>query len=203
MDSPHGHAGGRERQPAFVVVCELLLPLVISEAYVRRVPRNRPASLRRSREPSGRLTAMDARAVASRREQPVPAGDGERGLEDGQRGREGLHRRGAGRAHRGRGAPAAAEHRRFRRHARARGDDATPRHRRDSRGCDDRGSARALPRAGVLAVPGVQESLDNIAGFVFIRTWSDPGAADDMRPAQAAGSPSTLSCPETRAFTGC
>ena len=50
---------------------------------------------------------------------------------------------------------AAAVDRRFRRHAGARGHDAAPRHRRDSRGRDDRRAARALPRAGVLAHPGL------------------------------------------------
>ena len=62
----------------------------------------------------------------------------------------------AGRDHPRRGASSAAEYRGLRRYARARGDDAAPRHRRDSRGRDDWRPARAVPRAGILAVPGLQ-----------------------------------------------
>ena len=79
------------------------------------------------------------------------------------------HRR-AGRAHRGRRAAAPPEHRRFRRHPGARSDDAAARHRRHPGSRDDRRPAGAVPGAGVLAVPGLSsESLDNIAGFVFVK----------------------------------
>ena len=107
---------------------------------------------RRSPGRSARSRGWIARTVSSAKRPAAPAHD-RRGGGGGERGRQDVprHRR-AGRDHRGRGAEAAAEHRRFRRHARPRSDDAAPRHRRHPGRGDDRRSARAVPRAGVLAV---------------------------------------------------
>ena len=137
---------------------ELLLPLA------DRRPRSRARARisccrrsRRSRARSGRSRGwIAAHAIASAKRAGGAATPDE-AAEEAERSRQGLHRHGrAGRDHRGRGAAAAAEHRRFRRHARARGDDAAARHRRHPRGRDDRRPARAVPRAGVLALPGLQ-----------------------------------------------
>ena len=138
------------------LVFELLLPLLIVGRDPERVlevllPTFAPIA--RALGPMTRWIAGDRARDQARR----PAADAGRSRRGGQRGGEGLHRhRRAGRADRGRGAPAAAEHRRLRRHAGPRGDDAAARHRRDPRHRDRRRRPRAVPRAGVLALPGLQ-----------------------------------------------
>ena len=100
----------------------------------------------------GPITQVD-RAHCVQHEAAGDAGQADEAEAGGERGRQGVpRRRRAGRDHRRRGAEAPAEHRRLRRHARPRGDDAAARHRGHSRRRDDRRSARAVPRAGVLAV---------------------------------------------------
>ena len=146
----------RRRRPSSSVVFELLLPLLIVGRDPERVlecccRRSRPvARLLRADHATGRprrSARRAAAAVASRRRDRRRAGEPTKAyLETAEQ--EGHHR--------GRGAPAAPEHRRLRRHAGARGHDAAPRHRRHPRRRDDRRPAGAVPRAGVLAVSGLQ-----------------------------------------------
>ena len=145
----------RCRSLAFVVVCELLLPLLIVGRDPERVLEVLLPTFAPIARALGPMTRWIARTVPSTRR--GAAADARRSGRGGQRGREGLHRhRRAGRAHQERGAPPAPEHRRLRRHAGARGDDAAPRHRRHPRHRDGRRRARAVPRAGVLALSGLQ-----------------------------------------------
>ena len=63
------------------------------------------------------------------------------------------------------------------RQPRARGDDAAARHRRDSRRGDARRAARVLPRAGVLAHPGLQGQARQ---HPRLRVRQGPDQADDL-----------------------
>ena len=142
---------------AFVIVCELVLPVAIVVRDPERVLELLLPSFAPIAEGARAAGAVDGALGGGAEARAGAAVDAGRSGDGSQRGREGLHReRRAGRHHRRRGTAPAAEHRRFRRHPGARSHDPAPRHRRDQDGRDDRRPARAVSRAGVFAVSGLQ-----------------------------------------------
>ena len=99
---------------------------------------------------------------------------------------------------------AAAEHRRLRRHARARSDDAAARHRRDSRDARRSAScARCFASRSIRAFPVFKDSLDNIAGFVFVKDLVALGAARRRASDHAAAAAGASSCRRPSACRSC
>ena len=144
-----------ERRRRSSSIVELLLPLPSSARDPERVlelllPTFSPIA--RALGPFSRWTAQ----VMSAKRPTAATTPDEAAEEASEATKAYLNDRRAGGAHRGRGAAAAPEHRRLRRHAGPRSDDAAARHRRHPGGGDDRRPARAVPRAGVFAVSGVQ-----------------------------------------------
>ena len=185
---------------AFVVVFELLLPLLIVGRDPERCSscccrRSAPVAPARSVRSTRWIAAAGAEHEAPRRRAPTPDEAAEEAneaakayLDTGEQ--EGHHRR--------RGAPAAAEHRRLRRHAGPRGDDAAPRHRRHPRARDDRRPARAVPRAGVLAVSRSTRTASTTSpASSSSRIWSRSSSDDDGRPITPLLRPAVV-VPETK-----
>ena len=163
--------GRRRRRRRSSLVFELLLPLLIvgrdpervlelllpSFAPVARVARpddalDRAHGARRRAAASPRPRQTKRRRRRTRPPRPTST----------RRSRKGIIA--------GRGAPAAAEHRRLRRHAGPRGHDAAPRHRRDPRRRRRSATcARCSASRSTRAFPVYKDSLDNIAGFVFVK----------------------------------
>ena len=140
---------------AFVLFFELLLPLVIVGRDPERILELLLPTFAPIARALGPMTRWIARTVPS--DAPRRRPDPGRSRRRSERGGEGLHRhRGPRRGHQERGAAAAPEHRRLRRHAGPRGDDAASRHRRDPRHRQRRRRPRAVPRAGIFALSGLQ-----------------------------------------------
>ena len=140
----------------FILICEHVIPMLIVRRDPERCSRC-SCRLRRRRAVREPLTnALVRLIVDAPARTPCRGAGGQRRGDDASEAPAGRPDAAKQGAIEGRRAQAAAVDRRLRRHARARGHDAAARHRRHPRTRDARRAAGAVPRAGVLAHPGLR-----------------------------------------------